>query len=76
MTQAKIGLITLATIDHRGRRLDPPQVTAEVTLTIEVPIPYADITSPAKVVQEYIRGLGAQFSFVTVEEPDDLTIRP
>jgi hypothetical protein len=55
--------------------MDPPQVKAEVSLIIEVPIPYDAMAESAPVVQEYIRGLGPQFSSVEVEGPDDLVVR-
>jgi hypothetical protein len=75
MALGKVVSLTLKTIDHRGRLLDPPQVTAEVSLIIEVPIPYEAMTDPAHIVQEYIRGLGPQFATVDVENPDDLIVR-
>lgn len=40
MALGKVVSLTLKTIDDRGRLLDSPQVTAEVSLIIEVPIPY------------------------------------
>jgi hypothetical protein len=76
MALAKILSLTLNTIDHQGRPLNPPQVTAEVSLMIEVPIPYEAMTNPAHIVQGYIRELGPQFASVDVESSDDLIVRP
>jgi hypothetical protein len=75
MALGKVVSVTLKTIDHQGRPLDSPQVTAEVSLTIEVPIPYEAMANPAHIVQEYIRGLGPQFASVEVENADDLILR-
>lgn len=75
MAPGKCVSLTLKTIDHRGRPLDSPQVTAEVSLTIEVPIPYEAMANPAHIVHEYIWSLGPQFASVDVENADDLIVR-
>ena len=75
MALGKVVSLTLKMIDHQGRPLDSPQVTAEVSLIIEVPIPYEAMANPALIVQEYIRGLGPQFATVDVENSDDMIVR-
>jgi hypothetical protein len=75
MAAGKVLSLTLQTMDQKGRPLDSPRVTAEVSLVIEVPIPYEDMANPGHVVQEYVRGLGPQFAAVVIENPDDLIVR-